>query len=336
MKQKHVIEPDISFDISFFDDCFDVSPRLVHMTWTELCTRIANPIIRVTKAGLLLSPAVFVPPERKAANVIALSILFLDYDHDALLTEDVKVWTTLGLQLAVYTTHSHRRVTAANPNAEDRFRVLIPLKEPIPASMFSSLWKWAACVSGGKIDRAAKDVSRMFYMPAKAYPDACYEYYIHSGSLLDWRALRLACSTDEQTAKAIRQQEGFEQGTTFDIRDYTNRLEGFKVTQRGWGYAKCPAHQGKGRSSLFIALDSGAYGCFAGCSCEAIRRSIGVPKITRAIIDVRSRAPFKLASIGRPTHTVKLAPPIRPACTERLALLQRPTVTIKLEKPEST
>ena len=69
-------------------------------------------------------------------------------------------------------------------------------------------------------------------------------------------------------------------GGNFDMRDHLSKLEDYKETARGWGYARCPSHQGHSDTSFFINLDSGAYGCFSACTTEQIREAIGAPKNT--------------------------------------------------------
>lgn len=185
-----------TFSLSLFKNKHDVVPQLVERTWQDICNRIASPQIRADKDGPLFCPAIFDPPRRKKANVQQISELVLDFDHGADFDRDLAVWRERGLAFAAYTTHSSYRETESNPNAEERFRVIIPLLEPIPASEFPKLWRWAADLSGGKVDPQAKDASRMFYTPAIAVEGALYRHEIHNGHLLDWRALDLA--EDEQ------------------------------------------------------------------------------------------------------------------------------------------
>ena len=63
----------------------------------------------------------------------------------------------------------------------------------------------------------------------------------------------------------------------FDMRKFAHCLEGYHEST-GRGRARCPAHQGEGTSSFHVDLATGAYGCFKGCTPEAIRAAIGHPK----------------------------------------------------------
>lgn len=63
----------------------------------------------------------------------------------------------------------------------------------------------------------------------------------------------------------------------FDMRNYAHQLEGYHEGG-GFGRARCPAHNGEGTTSFHVNLVTGAYGCFSGCTTEAIRAAIGHPK----------------------------------------------------------
>jgi uncharacterized protein DUF927/Cch-like protein len=179
------------FSLSLFNNKFDASPKPVERTWEEICARIAKPQVRADKDGPLFSPAVFEPLQRKKENVRYISELVLDYDHRADFDQDLDVWRGLGLAFAAYTTHSSYRETDSNPDGEERFRVIVPLLEPIPGAEFPKLWRWAAERTGGKVDPQAKDASRMFYTPAIAEEGARYRYDINNGVMLDWRGVDL-------------------------------------------------------------------------------------------------------------------------------------------------
>ena len=179
------------FEISLFDHKRDSAPKPAERTWQAICERVKSPLVRANKDGALFSPAIFNPPRRKKENVTEVSLLVLDYDHAADFDRDTAIWRGQNLTFAAYTTHSSYRETESNPNAEERFRVILPLAEPIPKNKFPALWRWAERISDGKIDASAKDSSRMFYTPAIASVDARYRFDFHDGDLLDWRKLDL-------------------------------------------------------------------------------------------------------------------------------------------------
>jgi hypothetical protein len=179
----------MTFKLSLFKKVADNKPKAALRTWQEFCDRLANPEIRADKDGPLFSPATFDPQARAKANVVELSMLGLDCDHGNTLESDLPRWRKHGYTFGAYTTHSHKRVTDSNPNAEERFRLVLPLAAPIPPIYYPALWAWANHASGGKLDPSARDASRMFYIPAKASEDAEYFHEVHDGALLDWREL---------------------------------------------------------------------------------------------------------------------------------------------------
>jgi hypothetical protein len=190
-----------SFAISCFKRANDTKPRREILTLPELERLLEHSAVRKLKDGPLFSGATF-KGTRNNANVESVSLLILDYDHGDGVTDEagciLDVWRSLRVRAFAYTTHSHLRKVVAvhgrtkgNPNAEPRWRVVVPLSEPIPADSYPQLWAWAEQVTHGAIDSAASDASRMFYLPAKASKDAPFEFRLLPGALLDWRALKL-------------------------------------------------------------------------------------------------------------------------------------------------
>ncbi len=189
-----------TFDVSFFNRANDATPNTKSLTWSALVERCRKPAIRSVKDGELFSPALF-KGIRKNENVQHLSMLALDYDHDADFNIDLRVWRELGLTFFAYTSHSHLRKTDKNPRAEQRFRVVLPLGASILPSDYLLLWKWAAEQSDNKIDAAPKALAQMFYLPAKASATAPYKFEEHKGALLDWRTLNLEKYSNEEKSK---------------------------------------------------------------------------------------------------------------------------------------
>jgi P4 family phage/plasmid primase-like protien len=202
----------VNFRLSLFRKVADNEPQEAARTWEEFCARLKKPEVRAGKDGPLFSPAIFEPKARAKANVSALSMLALDCDHHNTLDSDLPRWRKLGYAYAAYTTHSHKRVTKSNPNAEERFRVVLPLAAPIPPIYYPALWAWAFHASGEKLDPSPKDASRIFYTPAKASEDAEYYHEIHDGPLLDWQELPpvkyVVKAFEGEIAKLLATQEG--------------------------------------------------------------------------------------------------------------------------------
>ncbi len=181
----------MTFQISLFRHKRDNNARLVERTWGELCANFQKPQVRVDKDGHLFSPAVFDPPLRAKVNAKWLSLLVLDLDHAAKLGTIKSGLSQLRCAYIISSTHSHLRQTESNPEAEPRFRVVIPLAEPIPAARYRSLWSHVKTRTGLNIDEAAKDESRIFYIPSIATAESEYECSIEEGPFLDWKQLPL-------------------------------------------------------------------------------------------------------------------------------------------------
>ena len=176
--------PDRPFDISLFDNRWDNTPRSESLTWAEISARFRTPEIRFDKDGPLFSPARFEPARRLNANVKGLSLLTLDLDHDVTLPDVLSGLKRLGCAFLIYTTHSHLRKTDQNPNAEPRFRAVIPLETDVTPGRFPELWHWVKTETGLPIDEAAKDLSRMYYLPAVVSSGMPYEFVVHPGAFL--------------------------------------------------------------------------------------------------------------------------------------------------------
>lgn len=199
----------MTFIISTFRNRQDANPKESQETWEQLTQRFSGCKIRAGKDGPLFSPSKFSPARRAKENVKELSLLVLDYDHDATISEAIDTWRRRGVRFLLYTTHSHQRITEVHATPEDCFRVVIPLSEPIPASEFPRLWEWASLASGGKLDPACKDASRMYYLPAKASNDAPFDFRNIEGELLDWRKIETdGLLVDSQQAKKKVQADG--------------------------------------------------------------------------------------------------------------------------------
>jgi putative DNA primase/helicase len=186
----------------------------------------------------------------------------------------------LGLCFAVYTTHSHRHITDSNPNAEDRFRLIIPLSEPIPATLYPLLWQWAFQVSGCKIDPQTKDESRMFYNPAKASPVAPYEHLIIDGNLLNWHEVIEA--TEELSVPVEATKTTSDYASWDDLNAELKRciMRDPTARQNGDGFYHCRArcHVPKSDAGIMFNPATGVVKCQKGCSHAELLWSFGLPE----------------------------------------------------------
>lgn len=191
--------------LSYFNYAADNRPTLKEQNWNEFASNFDKPQIRASKDGKLFSPATF-DGKRANENVQELSMIALDYDHNADWENDLSVFRNLNITFAAYTSHSHLRVvpptvqSKGNPNAEPRHRVIVPLAHPIPREKYKSLWTFFNKLTNYKIDGAPKALASMFYLPAKVSEDVPYEYQIFNGEPFDWESLDLE---DEVTLCAV-------------------------------------------------------------------------------------------------------------------------------------
>lgn len=279
------------FNISLFKNKRDTVPQTVDRSWQQLCDKFRHPQVRVEKDGLLFSAAVFEPAYRKKENVREVSLLVLDIDHNAVFETIKTQMQVFGLAYAIYSTHSHLRQTENNPNAEPRFRVILPLACPIPAKDFPALWHCVKQKTGLPLDVSAKDASRMFYAPAIAEKDASYVFHSEDGEFLDWRKLPLAsfASNDNQTRPKNANNQttgnGHKPQNTVSFEFHEDRHAELcrlietqaKATGRGGFEMKCPAHNGNGNSSLFYSPDSESVACLKKCDYFDILSAFGLP-----------------------------------------------------------
>jgi hypothetical protein len=191
-----------SFIYSTFTGKIDTTPREVSEPWPQFIKRLSKPAIRANKDGPLWSPATFKPARRKKENVRAVSLLVLDIDGRMTIDQADAKLRELGAQACIYTTHSHQRITPDHPIAEDCFRIVIALADPIGATDFPRLWEWANDFFDGKIDAGCKDASRMYYLPAIAHKGASFVFRNYIGASLDWAAL----DPPEESSNALSEE----------------------------------------------------------------------------------------------------------------------------------
>ncbi len=140
------------------------------------------------KDGLLFSPVTFRGERVLQDAVLTVTALVLDYDDGTPPEQAIEPWD--GYDFTIYTTHSHMRITRKDPLPKPKFRIVLPLAEPVTPGAFRAMWAWAATRAVGKIDPACKDLFRRYYWPAR-HPDAPDHFAIHNpGRLLAYADAR--------------------------------------------------------------------------------------------------------------------------------------------------
>jgi len=191
------------FKISFTKNKFDNKPTPSSWKWEGLKELFSEPILRAVKDGKGFCPTQFKNGNRKNEEVEELSLLVIEYDHDESIQNIVineKKW--MNWIHLLYSTHSHCQKTKSNPHLEDRFRLVFPLKNPIPANLYPLLYEWAIKFSEEKIDQECNKLSLPFYLPAVKSIDAPFFYKAYEfGDLLDWESLNLKPKPKKTRAK---------------------------------------------------------------------------------------------------------------------------------------
>lgn len=170
--------PQLRLHISAFDNAFDVHPKPRETTLVALIRALTTlPVIAVANKLELpaWSPARFAAgTERKSRNVVEIGAIVFDYDGG---DPDQALALWAGCVAIVHSTYSH---TAEAP----RFRVVVPLAKPIPASLWASAWDFASTRAHGA-DAACKDPSRLYFRPALPRVDAPHFTKVQGGQLFD-------------------------------------------------------------------------------------------------------------------------------------------------------
>lgn len=183
------------------------------------------------KAGSpLISPAVYTQGEtRKNVNVTKWAKwAALDVDeYDTSFEEAIKVFKPY-----YFICYSSASSTKEKP----KFRVVFPLSNDVPADKIRHFWYALNTEFNSLGDKQTKDLSRMYYVPAK-YPNAYNFIFTNKGDLID-------------PATLMRKHdyvEGFKQSFTSTLPDHireeiqkyrSNRLTNTNIA---WSsYADCP------------------------------------------------------------------------------------------------
>ena len=141
---------------SWFPHCRVSKPITRTVSWARLAERLTKPGITTDKKRTpAWCPATF-DGNRAKANTQQVSCLVWDYDdgtepHDALAP-----W--LDFNLCWHTSFSHTDETP-------KFRIIIPLKQPVKGEHWSRVWKHYAQRCAGGVDAACSDSSRLYLLP---------------------------------------------------------------------------------------------------------------------------------------------------------------------------
>lgn len=166
-----------SVRISLFGDKTQNQPLLLELPYPELVALLMSHTELTSKGGLLWSAATYaVGSTRRNENVIAVSCAVADYDHNP-------DWEGITARLLPYEYIAHSTFQSTPESL--RLRVVLPLSRPIPGPEYPSV---RVCLDyhmfGLASDPAAKDASRMYFLPS-CPPHALRFAEHHAGAWLD-------------------------------------------------------------------------------------------------------------------------------------------------------
>ena len=156
----------------------------------------------------LWSPAAYEPnATRKSANVIELSMMVFDVDDGTTFNHH---YLFCDYRYYAHTTHSH---------TEDhhKWRLVIPLDEPIPRQYWKLVWddminyfeiKTNTLMNGGKIDLSCKDERRFYFLGRESkhfeshVNDQGYNFWVNLPEIIERKKQR-----DEAQRKALEIQK---------------------------------------------------------------------------------------------------------------------------------
>jgi hypothetical protein len=206
-----------------FAHTYDKEVQQGSATWQELAQALTTFQLHDGEKKTLpaWSPARYRPgASRGAAGVLSLSALVLDYDNGTSIDTALDCWGWRPGML--HTSWSHEL-------ARPRFRVIMPLAEPVPAEDWAAVYAWAErwsatldnpqdiqtpedyhkATHSKAIDAKCKDPGRLYYLPAISSDKApryatswqpCTEYL---GTHAPW-AKQLQALRAERARKAAR------------------------------------------------------------------------------------------------------------------------------------
>jgi putative DNA primase/helicase len=163
--------------VATFQNKTDNQPRQLHVSWEKLVHVLTNHHEREEKDGLLWSPTLYTPGmPRGKANVVSVSALVLDFDHEADPVTFTANWSSW--EYVMHTTFTHT-------DAEPRWRAVFPFTDPVAAEQWPHAWaQLIRLFSGASADKSCKDASRIYYLPA-CRPGAPHGAHVNPGRRLD-------------------------------------------------------------------------------------------------------------------------------------------------------
>lgn len=127
--------------------------------------------------------------KRKNKDVARIHGLVIDYDDNVSIRQAIETFgTALGYEFVLFTSFNHQRKKNADDFLRDKFRVVLPFKEPMPAAKYAAYGKFLTEVLAPGCDKRLAVASQLYaylFCPPETAPLARVIH--HSGKALDWR-----------------------------------------------------------------------------------------------------------------------------------------------------
>lgn len=153
-----VVEGTQKLSVTEFNNCRDNHPKTISCTWAELCTEFRKHPARSQKDGPAWSPVSYFPGSTRGnASVDQVFLAVIDVDDGTAMETVLERFT--GFALLAHSSFSHSL-------EKPKYRVILPLETPIPASEWRSTWDRINLMAGGCNDPATKDPARLYFKAA--------------------------------------------------------------------------------------------------------------------------------------------------------------------------
>lgn len=233
------------------------------------CPACGLPMTRNKLETPMWAPHTLEPVHRKRSNVVSVSCLVFDYDNGTSIEGAHEAWKTF--HHIIHTTWSH---TVDHP----KFRLVLPLAEPLPRAWFERAWHWGA--RRGDVDGQAKDPSRVYGLPAVRSETWPTYARVHAGQRqLDLRPFdELPLTPAERRRKEIAERPSKERTAPVRSvqREARHRLKrdpelrmvaaerlGMKVSGNYAQGGTCPEH---GEGNVWFYIDPTGHTAKAWCN----------------------------------------------------------------------
>ncbi|MCI4323791.1 MAG: hypothetical protein L3K03_07235 [Thermoplasmata archaeon] len=174
MKTPPCATDSLGVTISRFVDQHDTRPSKEELSWADLAALLSKFAIRASKSGPAWSPVRYAEGATRGNDAVELVYTAVMDVDDGTDPQDVhERLSRLGLEHLIHSTHSS---TPEHP----KFRVIVPFAEPIPNSEWSAIFpRLCLLLTDGHTDRATKDPSRIFFLPAAKPGGKTFTYSGH-------------------------------------------------------------------------------------------------------------------------------------------------------------